>query len=52
MSEAKSNALITIRDLRTFDDLKQVEAAERESLEAQRSRYHAAYLDDCHAGSR
>jgi predicted GNAT superfamily acetyltransferase len=30
MSEAKSNALITIRDLRSFDDLKQVEAAERE----------------------
>jgi predicted GNAT superfamily acetyltransferase len=30
MSEAKSNAVITIRDLETFDDLKQVEVVERE----------------------
>jgi len=30
MSEAKSNALITIRDLETFDDLKQVEVIEKE----------------------
>jgi predicted GNAT superfamily acetyltransferase len=30
MSEAKSNAVITIRDLETFDDLKLVEAVERE----------------------
>ena len=30
MSEAKSNAVITIRDLETFDDLKQIVAVERE----------------------
>ena len=30
MSEAKSNAVITIRDLETFNDLKQVEVVERE----------------------
>jgi predicted GNAT superfamily acetyltransferase len=30
MAEAKSKPMITIRDLRSFDDLKQVEAVERE----------------------